>query len=136
MKNYALFLLIAMVFGVASCNKDDNSANFKNLTGTTWKSDSLLVNGVNASGNGGILQNFSGEAKFNEDGTGNFGSYAGTWRFAFNETQLVITSPSLPIPLTAQIRELTSSSLKITTAFPDPQNPTNFLNVRMTFKPK
>jgi hypothetical protein len=136
MKNYALFFLITVVFYVASCKKDENSANFKNLTGTTWKSDSLLINGVDASGSGGLLENFSGDVKFNADGTGNFGTYSGNWRFALNETQLVITSPSLPLPLTAQIKELTSTSLKITTALPDPMNPANFLNVRMTFKPK
>jgi hypothetical protein len=136
MKNYAIFFLITVVFYVASCKKDENSSNFKNITGTTWRSDSLLVNGVDASANGGLLENFSGDVKFNEDGTGNFGSYSGNWRFALNETQLVITSPSLPLPITAHIKELTSTSLKITTAFPDPANPANFLNVRMTFKPK
>jgi hypothetical protein len=136
MKNYAVIFLIALVSYLASCKKDENSANFKNITGTIWRSDSLLVNGVNAGGTGGLLQNFSGDVIFNADGTGNFGSYSGDWRFALNETQLVITSPALPLPLTAQIKELTPTSLKITTAFPDPSNPANFLSVRMTFKPK
>ena len=66
---------------------------------------------------------FKGDAKFNEDGTGHFGVYTGTWRFAYNETQIVITTDSLPVPLTAKIAELTKLSLKITTIFPNLINP-------------
>ena len=84
----------------------------------------------------GCLNNFKGEAKFNEDMTGYFGIYTGTWRFAFNETQIVITTASLPIPLTTIIAELTKSSLKITTSYPNPLNPTTPINIRMTFKAK
>lgn len=134
MKNVALFLLISGIFYMAACQKDKTSDNFKNLTGVTWRSDSLLVNGTDAGS--GLLKNFVGDVKFNEDGTGTFGKYKGSWAFAFNETELIITSDSLPIPLTTRIVELTKSSLKVTTTFPDPQNFTNMLNLRMTFKPK
>lgn len=134
MKNLALFLLISGLFYFASCEKDKDSENFKNLTGTTWRSDSLLVNGIDASA--GLLANFRGDVKFNEDGTGTFGNYAGEWMFALNETQLIITSDSLPLPITATIRELTKTSLKITTSFPNPQDPLTPIAVRMTFKPK
>ena len=62
-----------------------------------------------------------------------FGKYTGTWRFAYNETQIVITTESLPIPLTNKIVELTTSSLKITTSYSILGVSTN---IRMTFKAK
>jgi hypothetical protein len=136
MKNFSLFLLITAFLSIVSCEKDKESENFRNLTGTTWISDSLLVNGIDASGAGGLLENFKGDVIFNEDGTGTFGSYEGEWTFALNETQLIITSVSLPLPLTATIKELTGTSLKITTVFPNPQDMSSPLNIRMTFKPK
>lgn len=136
MKNVAIFLSILGFIWLASCEKDKDSDSFKNLTGITWRSDSLLVNGVDASGPAGLLQDFRGDVKFNEDGTGTFGNYQGKWLFALNETQLIITSDSLPLPITATIRELTKTSLKLTTSFPNPQNLTSSLSIRMTFKPK
>lgn len=129
MKNIALFLVICCCFQVFSCQNDSQSEKFKLLTGPVWASDSLLVNGDDASGPGGLLENFKGDVKFNEDYTGNFGNYSGKWRFAFDETQIVISSDSLPIPLTAIIAELTQTSLKITTSF-------SSVNIRMTFKAK
>jgi hypothetical protein len=132
MKNLALLLILAGCIYSTSCKKDSQSEQFKLLTGPTWSSDSLLANGVDASGADGMLKNFKGEAKFNEDFTGHFGIYTGTWRFAYNETQIVITTDSLPLPLTTKIAELTKISLKITTSYP------NLLGVptkiRMTFK--
>ncbi len=136
MKNFALFLLITGFIYFVSCEQDKESENFKNLTGVTWRSDSLLVNGFDASGIGGLLADFKGDVKFNEDGTGTFGNYKGSWLLGMNETQLTITSDSLPLPIIANIKELNKTSLKITTTFPNPQNPTTQLNIRMTFKPK
>lgn len=135
MKNLVLFIILTGCFLAASCKKETQSENFKLLTGSSWISDSLLVNGTDASEPGGLLYKFKGEARFNADYTGTFGVYSGTWRFAAGETQLVIASDSLPIPqLTTNIVELTALSLKITTSFPiigsDP------LNIRMTFKAK
>ena len=132
MKNLALLLIISGCFFISSCKKDSQSEQFKLLTGPTWASDSLLANKVDASGPGGMLENFKGEIKFNDDGTGNFGVYTGTWRFAYNETQIVITPNSLPLPMTTKIAELTKISLKITTSYPTVP-PTN---IRMTFKAK
>ena len=80
-----------------------------------------------------MLADFKGEAKFNEDYTGHFGVYTGTWRFAYNETQIVIKTDLLPIPMTTKIAELTKISLKITTSYPNPLSP---INIRMTFKAK
>jgi hypothetical protein len=136
MKNFALLLLITGCIYLASCKKDSDSEAFRLLTGPAWVSDSLLANGIDASGATGILNSFVGEAKFNEDGTGNFGVFTGTWRFAYNETQIVLTTDSLPIPLTAKIAELTVNSLKITTTYPNPVNPMSTINIRMTFKAK
>ena len=129
MKNIALFLVIAGCFQIFSCGKGSQSEKFLLLTGPVWASDSLLVNGEDASGTGELLENFKGDVKFNEDYTGTFGSYTGKWRFAFDETQIVISSDSLPIPLTAIIAELTQASLKITTSY-------SSINIRMTFKAK
>jgi hypothetical protein len=134
MKNLLLFIMLAGCILTASCKKENQSEKFRLLTGPVWASDSLLVNGADASGPGGLLNKFKGNAMFNTDYTGTFGVYTGTWRFAANESQLVITSDSLPFPLTTNIVELTTISLKVTTSFPlvgsDP------INVRMTFKAK
>jgi len=136
MKNLALLMIVTGCIYMASCTKDSQSEAFKLLTGPTWVSDSLLVNRIDASGPDGMLNNFLGEAKFNEDGTGNFGDYTGTWRFSNNETYIVLTSDSLQLPLSAKIAELTAKSLKVTTTYPNPVNPTAPVNIRMTFKAK
>ncbi len=136
MKNLALLLIVAGCLFSSSCNKDSQSQPFKQLTGHVWASDSLLANGVDASGPDGMLKNFKGDAKFNQDGTGYFGVYIGTWRFAYNETQIIISTDSLPLPLTTKIAELTSISLKVTTSYPNLLNPAAPTFIRMTFKPK
>lgn len=136
MKNFVLFLIIAVAIYMVSCKKDSQSESFKLLTGPTWASDSLLANGTDAGGPGGLLANFKGDAKFKTDGTGTFGNYKGTWKFAMNDTEITITADSLLIPLTTKIAELTSSSLKITTSFPNPVFPLTSLYIRMTFKAK
>ncbi len=132
-------LLILLVFTgclFSSCKKNSQSDRFKFLTGPVWASDSLLANGTDASGTGGFLENFKGDAKFKTDGTGYFGKYNGTWRFASAETQIVILTDSLPIPLTANIAELTNISLKVTTSYPNVLNLSSLINIRMTFKAK
>jgi len=136
MKNIALLLIISGCFFIASCHKNSQSESTKLLTGHIWVSDSLLANKVDAGGPGGMLADFNGEVKFNEDGTGNFGIYSGTWRFAYNETQIVITTDALQLPLTTKIAELTKTSLKITTSYPNLLNPSAPINIRMTFKAK
>lgn len=130
-KSIGFLLVIISALLVFSCEKedDDQSERFVLLTSPVWVSDSLLVNGVDASGSDQLLEEFDGEVEFNEDGTGRFGDYTGTWNFTANETQLVISTAALPFPITAGIEELTSSSLKIETNF-DTQV------IRMTFKPK
>ena len=134
MKNLVLILVVFGCIFITTCTKDTQSEKLKLLTGPTWTSDSLLANGVDASGPDGMLKNFKGEVKFNTDLTGKFGIYTGTWKFAYNETQIIITTDSLPIPLITQIAELTKSSLKIKTSYPSLLGlPTN---LRMTFKAK
>lgn len=134
MKNLALLLIVAGFIYCSSCTKDSQSESFKFLTGPVWASDSLLANGIDASGPAGMLVNFLGNAKFNPDGTGYFGVYTGTWRFAYNETQIIITTESLPVPLTTKIAELTKISLKVTTSYPNLLNPAAPILIRMTFK--
>lgn len=132
MKNLLLYLLMTIMIIVSSCNKEKASDRFTLLTSHTWTSDSLLANGVDASDPGEMLALFKGDASFNEDGTGTFGQYSGTWMFTDNETNVAITSPDLPFALTTHIVELTRTSFKVTFTFPG-VTPTS---IRMTFKPK
>lgn len=133
-RNILSFLLISGILILSSCEKDKRSEKFKMLTAPTWLTDSLLANGVDASGPGGLLARFKGEAKFNEDGSGTFGKFTGKWIFNQDETQVTITTDSLPLPINSRIRELTNASLKITAVVPNMQDLTKFFNVRMTFK--
>jgi hypothetical protein len=135
MKNIVLLAIITGCFFVFSCGEKE-SERFRLLTDPIWVPDSLLANGVNASGPGGLLADFLGDAKFKKDGTGYFGNYTGTWSFNIDETELVISSDSLPIPIIADIKELTSVSLKLTTVLPNPQDLQHPYNIRMTFKAK
>jgi hypothetical protein len=135
-KNIIALIFIAGLVLIASCKKDSESEPYKLLTGPVWASDSLIVNGADASGPDGMLKNFKGDAKFNKDYTGYFGKYNGTWRFAYNEAYIVISSDSLSADLTTKIAELTKISLKITTSYPNLLNPAAPFNIRMTFKAK
>ena len=75
MKNIAFLAFISACLLIFACNKDNRSERFKLLTSPIWRTDSLLANGVDATGPGQILEKFAGDAKFNEDGTGYFGDY-------------------------------------------------------------
>ncbi len=136
MKKTVLLIIISISLLAYACDKDKESDRFKFLTTPVWTADSLLANGFDASGSGGILAIFNGDAKFNTDGTGSFGSYNGTWRFNSDETELVIVTEALLLPVTTDIVELTTQSLKVTTLYPNPLNPTQPINLRMTFKAK
>jgi hypothetical protein len=136
MKNLALLLIISGFFFVSSCKKNSLSEPFKLLTGPIWASDSLLANGVDASGPGGILEEFKGDARFNENGTGYFGIYTGTWRFNVDETEITIVTDSMLLPIITNIIELTKISLKIKTIIPNQAIPDEPIKIRMTFKVK
>jgi hypothetical protein len=139
MKTFRSFIWLTIVlFGLllASCPKNEEDDRFELLTTPVWQTDTLLANGVDASGPGERLAKFKGEARFKKDGTGNFGIYKGNWWFTENRTQIYITTDSLPFRLTNKIVELTASSFKITTAFPDPTGQTAEIKIRMTFKAK
>ncbi len=136
MRNIALLAFISACLLIFACNKDDRSERFKLLTSPIWRADSLLANGVDATGPGQILEKFAGDAKFDEDGSGYFGDYTGQWRFNVQETQLTIITDSLPLPIIADIKEITSISLKITTVVPNQLDPDTPFNIRMTFKAK
>lgn len=121
MKSIRLFtLLAAVVIIISSCSKKDDSERFKLLTGHIWESDELLVDGVDESGAGMLLEEFVGDAEFKTDGTGTFGQYTGTWSFSNNETKITISSPALMngIPVTLNIEELTSGVFKMSTTLP------------------
>lgn len=136
MKKIIFLLVIGTVIILSACKKEAESENFRLLTAHVWKSDSLLADGVDQSGPGQILEKFKGEVVFNKDGTGTFGEYDGTWRFSYSENELVIESPDLQLPLSTNIVELTAISLKVTTAYPNVINPSDPLDIRMTFKPR
>ena len=130
---FAVIVLSVILLSVSSC-KQKTSEQFKLLTSHAWVSDSLLIDGVDASGPGSMLEKFVGDAMFYEDGSGYFGQYTGDWYFSNNETDITITSDSLALPLTADILELTGSSFKIATKFTAAMN--IVLNIRITFKAK
>lgn len=133
---FMLSALFLMVFAYLSCSKDDTkSERFILLTSHIWVADSLLANGNDESGDTGLLRKFKGDTKFNEDGSGYVGQIKGIWRFSDNENKIIITSDSLPAAVTTLIDELTQTSLKITTVYPQTIPPV-MLDVRMTFKPK
>lgn len=132
MKRTLLFLLTVLVVFTLSCNKEKPSERFTLLTSHVWTSVSLLADGVDASGPGQILEKFKGDVTFNEDGTGTFGQYTGTWVFVDNEASIAIDSPDLDITITTFIEELTAASLKVTFTYPG----VTLINVRMTFRPK
>ena len=137
MKSHKLLLLVMVaVFALFACKKtEEESARFKLLTGNVWTSDSLLVDGEDASYPGGFLEDFAGDAEFKKDGTGYFGQYTGTWFFSNNEQDITISSPSLAFPLTARIVELNDTSFKITTNFPTAVEGV-YMVIRITFKKK
>jgi len=128
-----LLLSAALIF--ACTKKDEKSERFNILTGQLWTTDSLLVDGEDASGPGGLLEKMAGDALFRADGTGYFGQYTGTWYFTNNETQITIRSDSLALPLTSNIAELTMQSFKITTSYPTAVPSVNLV-IRISFKPK
>ena len=134
---YVILLITIVFFAVFACKKDNASPAFTLLTTHTWASDTLLANGVDAGGPGGMLEMFKGDANFNKNGSGVFGQFTGTWRLAQNDTEIVISSDSLAVrSLTTKIIELTAQSLKITTTVPNLQNLSNPIAIRMTFKAK
>jgi hypothetical protein len=131
-----LFLILPLLFFV-SCDKDDDddvSERFRLLTSPVWILEELLVNGIEPTE--GFLANFRGETDFREDGTGSFGELSGTWEFRQNETQIRITTPAFPVPIPANIVELTASSLIISALVPNPENLQETLDIRMTFRAK
>jgi hypothetical protein len=136
LKNLLLLGVIAITLALTNCSKEDENDLSRFLTTPMWRTDTLLANGVDASQPGQLLAKFKGDAKFNDDGTGVFGIYKGTWWFTENKTQIIIESDSLPLPLTNKIVELTASSFKITTGVPDITGQTSIINIRMTFKAK
>jgi hypothetical protein len=136
MKKIALIIITVALWALWACNKDTESEKFRLLTAHIWTSDSLLAEGIDASGPGQILEKFKGDAKFNKDYKGYFGKYTGTWKFAYDETNIVIDSDSLQVAITTNIVLLNEVSLKVTTAYPNVLNPSNPLDIRMTFKTK
>ena len=136
MKNLLISIMITGIILLTGCKKEVSSERFTLLTTPVWTTDSLLANGAAAGGTGQLLAKFKGDAKFNADGTGYFGIYQGNWYFAYQEAQIVIQTDSLPLPLTSIIKELTPSSFKITTSYPNAANPAAPINIRMTFKAK
>ena len=73
MKRVLLLIITGLTLILWACNKDTESEKFKLLTAHIWTSDSLLAEGIDASGPGQILEKFKGDAKFNKDYTGYFG---------------------------------------------------------------
>ena len=136
MKNLIGLSLVTAYLLLSGCSKDDESERFKLLTTPVWTSESILANGVEPAGSWVFLKQFSGDAKFNKDGTGSFGSYTGQWRFNEDETEITIITSTVPLPIITDIVVLTSQSLRITTTINNPLNPSESADVSMTFKAK
>jgi hypothetical protein len=138
-KNKIIVLLCPVLLAllIFACTKEEEkSERFKILTGQVWTSDSLLVNGEDASGPGEFLEKMAGDAEFRPDGTGDFGQYTGSWYFMENETKITISSPSLGTPLELKIIELTQQSFKISTEWLVDAVQGTYFTIRITFKPK
>jgi len=134
MRNLTLFIIIAISLLLSSCKKEEKrSERFIFLTTPIWEAQALLANGSDASGPGGILENFKGDAKFETDGTGYFGSYTGTWRLSNFDTELTIIPDSNPLPIICNIINLSETSLVVET-----QATVNQVSyeIRMTFAAK
>lgn len=136
MKKLVILLTIAAGILVYSCSKDKKSERFILLTTPIWNADSLLADGQDASGPGQLLEDFKGDAKFKEDGTGYFGGFTGEWTLSHDESKLTINTETLLLPITCNIVELTTLSLKITTSVINPVNTSDLIDIRMTFKAK
>jgi hypothetical protein len=136
MKNLTILMIITITFILYGCKKDNDkdTERFRLITGVTWTSQSLLVNNVDESA--GMLAGFKGDVKFNEDGTGTFTTYSGTWAFNSDETQLIINTSAVGFTVVADIAELTATTLRISTIFPNPLDLTKPLSIQMTFKAK
>jgi hypothetical protein len=134
MKKLSFLVIILFSCLVLTC-KEKKSEKFLLLTTPTWTTDTLLANGVDASGPDQLLGKFKGDAKFNGDGTGVFGTYTGKWAFSPDESKVTITSASLKIPIVCTLVELNTLSLKITTAVFDSLT-FDPIYIRMTFKAK
>ncbi len=132
------FIVLLIAATVLACKKDDESQSekFLLLTNHVWVNDSLLADGIESGGSGEILEDFTGDTKFNTDGTGYIGTFTGDWFFNADETKITIHSDSLLMPVTTNVVELTETSLKITTSFPSQIMLGVMIDVRMTFKPK
>ncbi|HOS71330.1 MAG TPA: hypothetical protein PLZ75_02650 [Bacteroidales bacterium] len=126
------FIAIALL--LTACSKEKESERFRLLTTPVWVSESILVNGVKPEGDWDFLNDFTGDAKFHKDGTGYFGSFTGEWKFNDAETEIIITTTTVPIPIVTEIIELTSVTLKISTTILNPQNPAESADVIMIFK--
>jgi hypothetical protein len=137
-KIYPLLIVLLAGLVIFSCKKEEEPqlTPYELLTLHVWVSDSLLANGADASGPGQMLEKFNGDAEFRTDGTGTFGQYTGTWTLSTDNTEITIVTPELPMPVIALVAELTKTSLKITTGFPDIANPGQTIAIRMTFKSK
>jgi hypothetical protein len=136
MKKLSLLLVITASLIFFSCSKNKKTERFNFLTSHIWSADSLLANGVDASGPGMMLEKFKGDAKFEEDGTGYFGTYTGSWKFYADETEVVIKPDNEPLSFFCDIIELTISSLKIKTSVPNQVDPSQPIPIRMTFRAK
>lgn len=130
------FFLILIFLVTSSCIKDSESERFRLLTTPVWTTVTLLANGADASGPGGMLEKFVGDAKFNKDGTGYFGDYTGQWWLNTAETEITIKPDTEVYAILCSIVQLTNTNFEITTTFPNPVNPQQTVPIQITFRIK
>jgi hypothetical protein len=109
----AWLVCVAFCLLITACNKEEKSERFILLTTPVWSAESFEASGTDTTGIGLLIKQLDGDAKFNEDGTGYFGNFTGQWKFMSDETQIQISTQSLPAPVLTDIILLTDQSLKL-----------------------
>lgn len=134
-KEIVLFCLTVCLL-VFACSKEEKSERFELLTTPVWTTESIVATGADTTGVGVLVKMLKGDAKFNEDGTGTFGTFTGQWNFNSDETEITITTLSLPGSLVADIITLTAQSLKLSTDITLPTHQEDLINIQMSFNVK
>ena len=136
MKDRIFLFCITACMILFSCSKKDKSERFILLTTPVWTTESIVATGTDTTGIGVLIKQLEGDAKFNEDGSGSFGSFTGQWWFNPDETNITIKTQSLIVAIVADIIQITAQSLKLSTPVTLPTHPSDPINLLITFKAK
>lgn len=136
MKKQTVLFCIVTGLLILACSKEEKSERFKLLTTKVWTTESIVATGTDTTGIGILIKQLEGDAKFNVDGTGYFGSFTGLWWFNPDKTEIAIKPQALGITIVTEIIQMTPQSLKLSTPVTLPTHPLDLINLLMTFKAK